>query len=42
MQLLELVQIPDFMPKHGNFENWPVSQKRPPVEQNKLSFDPVG
>ncbi len=25
------LQIPDFMPKYGNFENWLVSQERLPV-----------
>ena len=31
--ILEMGQWPSFLPKYGNFENWPVSQKQLPVEQ---------
>ncbi len=34
--------LPSFMPKYGTFENWPVSSKLLPVEQNKLNFNPLG
>ncbi len=34
------LQIPDFMTKYGNFQNWPVSRILLHVEQNQGQFRP--
>ena len=40
MQLLELYQIPGFMPKYGSDENQPVSRKPLSVERKQAQFQP--